>query len=673
MTKSKKPNKLVHSSSPYLKQHAYNPVQWYPWGQEALQKAKNEDKPIIISIGYSACHWCHVMERESFENHEIAEVMNAGFICIKVDREERPDVDQVYMEAIQMMGIGGGWPLNVFAMPDQKPFYGGTYFQPRQWLHILKSIAKAFEDQRHQLEDSANGFARSLGVTDSEKYELGSQGISTNPDDLSKMVNSMKMHFDRKEGGLGRAPKFPNPSIWNFLLTANHLLGDQELQEHIDLTLNKMANGGIYDHIGGGFARYSVDEKWFAPHFEKMLYDNGQLISLYSRVYQATKTERFKEVVYESIEFVKRELTSPDFGFYAALDADSEGEEGNFYIWSEKEVDQILGEDADIIKKYYNITSEGNWERGKNILYTSNSLDEFALEKGIESEEAQNALARAKKKLLKVRSDRERPGLDNKILAGWNGLMLRGLVDAFHAFGESEFLELALKNAQFIQNNLLDSGKLLRSHRERINGYLEDYALVIDAFIALYQATFDEQWLDLAMELTDYSIENFYDKGEELFYFTDKNAENLIARKKEVFDNVIPASNSVMAQNVYWLGILFEREEYIDISKQMLSKISPLLTKESRYVANWGTLYALFCKPTVEIAIVGKEYKGYAREIQKQYKPHKLIVAASDDGELPLLQNRKPIDGRTTLYVCFNKSCKLPVHSVKEALQQIEQ
>ncbi len=673
MIKSEKPNKLIHSTSPYLKQHAYNPVQWYPWGEEALQKAKKEDKPIIISIGYSACHWCHVMERESFENQEIAEVMNDGFICIKVDREERPDVDQVYMEAIQMMGIGGGWPLNVFAMPDQKPFYGGTYFQPKQWIHILKSIIKAYKDQRNQLEDSANGFARSLGITDSEKYELADYGVSANMDDLGKMVNSMKTVLDGKDGGLKRAPKFPNPSIWNFLLTANHLLGDQEIAKHINLTLAKMANGGIYDHIGGGFARYSVDEKWFAPHFEKMLYDNGQLISLYSRAYQLNKIEQFREVVYDSVAFVKRELTSPEGGFYAALDADSEGEEGNYYIWSEQEVDEILGHDAEIIKKYYQITPEGNWERGKNILNTSGSVKEFASDQNIELSEFQQTLNNAKEKLLKVRETRERPGLDHKILAGWNGLMLRGLVDAYQALGEPEFLVLAKKNAEFIALNLLVDGKLVRSYKEHIDGYLEDYALIIDAFFGLYQVSFEQKWLMLAKDLMDYSIHNFYDDGEELFYFTDQNAENLIARKKEIFDNVIPASNSVMAQNLFWLGKLLEKEEYLEISRKMLSKISPLLLKEVQYLTNWGTLYSLMAKPVAEIAILGSEYLNFAAQIQNKFIPNKIIVASADGGDLPLLQNRKPIGGKTTLYVCYNKSCKLPVNSVNEALKQLEE
>ncbi len=672
MSKTGKPNKLINSSSPYLKQHAYNPVQWYSWGKEALQKAKDEDKPLIISIGYSACHWCHVMERESFENQEIAQVMNEGFVCIKVDREERPDIDQIYMEAIQTMGINGGWPLNVFAMPDQKPFYGGTYFQPRQWMHILKSIIKGFEDQRAQLEDSAVGFAQSLSISDSEKYGLEDIGFSPSKENLKVMADSMKMHLDRKEGGLQRAPKFPNPSIWKFLLTANSILKDKEIEDHLVLTLSKMASGGIYDHIGGGFARYSVDDKWFAPHFEKMLYDNGQLISLYSMAYQVTKNERFKEVVYESIEFIKRELTSPEFGFYSALDADSEGEEGNFYIWEEQEIDQALGEDSDMIKAYYQVTSTGNWERGKNILHTKGTAGQFTSDKRMEVDAFQNVLKSAKEKLLGVRSKRERPGLDDKILAGWNGLMLKGLVDAYLAFGEEGFLDLAIKNASFIQRSMIKNGKLLRSYGEQLFGYLEDYALVIDAFFALYQATFDKKWLSIPIELTDYSISNFYDGDEELFYFTDQNAESLIARKKEIFDNVIPASNSVMANILFLLGTLLENESYLDLSTRMMAKVSPLVLKEVQYLTNWGTLYTHFCQPLAEIAVIGEDHKSFAQDIQKHFIPHKILAASPEEGNLPMLQNRKPINGKTTLYVCYNKSCKLPVHSVKEALEQLE-
>ena len=676
MNQNRNPNQLIHATSPYLKQHAYNPVQWHPWGPEALQKAKIEDKPIIISIGYSACHWCHVMERECFENEEIASVMNEGFVCIKVDREERPDVDQIYMEAVQTMGLSGGWPLNVFTLPDQKPFYGGTYFPPRQWLHILRSIIQGYKEQRPQLEASALEFAKSLAVTDSEKYGLGDHGSEPALDQLHTMVQSMKKHLDYQEGGLKRAPKFPNPSIWKFLMTANSCLDDPDIWNHLLLTLHKMANGGIYDQVGGGFARYSVDERWFAPHFEKMLYDNAQLISLYSMAYQATHEEKFKEVVYQSVEFVARELTSEEYGFYSALDADSDGEEGNFYIWSSEELDSLLGGDAEVIKSYFNVSDSGNWERGMNILHTSGSVSDFCKQAGMEEKVFSSKLKKARGILLVARSKRVRPGLDDKIISGWNAMMLQGLLDAYHAFGDKFFLDLALKNARFIQNELILNDVLVRTHSRKgnqITGYLEDYALAIQAFFTLYQTTFEDQWLSLSVNLSDYAIANFYDPAEELFFFTDANAETLIARKKEIFDNVIPASNSVMANNLYFLGHLVENEKYVAMSKQMLSKITPMLLQEVQYLTNWGTLYAHACSPLAEIAIIGDKYLSFSSDIHKYYIPGKIIVASKDGGPLPLLQHREAIDGKTTLYVCFNKSCKLPVFSVAEALKQLEQ
>lgn len=675
MSHSKTPNKLVHSSSPYLKQHAYNPVQWYPWGEEALQRAKDEDKPLIISIGYSACHWCHVMERESFENDEVAHLMNTGFICIKVDREERPDVDQIYMEAIQTMGLNGGWPLNVFALPDQRPFYGGTYFQPRQWLQILGSIIDAYRDKRTELEKSAKAFGESLAISDTEKYGLENHGFLAEPEQLSQMVLSMVNHFDAENGGLKRAPKFPNPSIWKFLLTANSIVKSSDVHDQIMLTLRKMAKGGIYDQIGGGFARYSVDERWFAPHFEKMLYDNAQLISLYSMAYQVDGDERFKEVVYESIEFVSKDLTSPEYGFYSALDADTEGEEGNFYVWTSEELDRIIGEDAILLKKYYLASKEGNWERGLNILHTDQTPGNFSSDLGVDETLFREKLERAKKKLLVERKKRVNPGLDDKILTSWNALMLKGLIDAFHAFGENSFLELGLKNASFIQDNLIKDGVVYRNY-SKVNtgtvGFLDDYAFTIDAFLSLYQTSFERKWLDLAADLVGYVIEHFYDSSEELFFYTDGKSEQLIARKKELFDNVIPASNSVMAQNLYFLGNLLDEKSYLELSENMISKIAPMIKSDPQYLTNWGTLYSYRVQPTAEIAIVGKDYLTFAEHLQKKFYPNKIISAAEETDDLPFLHQRKAINDETTIYVCYDKSCKLPVQSVNEALLQLE-
>lgn len=675
MNQQTKPNRLIREKSPYLRQHAYNPVDWYPWGEEALNRAKLEDKPMIISIGYSACHWCHVMEHESFENDAIARVMNEGFVCIKVDREERPDVDQVYMEAIQMMGINGGWPLNVFTMPDQKPFYGGTYFRPEQWMHILKSIMAGYKDQRPQIEESAREFAKSLSISDSEKYGLENTEYMANPDDLAFMVGAMKNHLDPANGGLKRAPKFPNPSIWKFLFTSNYFLKDHEIEHHMRLTLNKMSWGGIYDHIGGGFARYSVDNRWFAPHFEKMLYDNAQLVSLYSIGYQVTGEKRYRQVVYETIEFVKRELMSPEYGFYSALDADSEGEEGKYYVWTTAEMTEVLGADAEIIVKYFNASPDGNWEHGNNILFTSGNVDSFCRKESLEESTFLTILNRSKEKLLAVRSHRIRPGLDDKILAGWNAMMIKGLTEAYHAFGNNEFLELAIKNAVFITKHLYSDGKLSRIFApdgKSIAGFLEDYALVCDAFIALYQATFDRGWLKSATQIAEYALDNFYDPSEEFFFFTDRKSEALIAHKKELFDNVIPASNSVMAQNLFWLGHLLGKKNYLTISQQMLGKVIPLMRKEVQYLTNWGTLYALQCRPLAEIAIIGKDYSAMAGSVSNQFIPNKIIVGSESEQYLPLLEHRTAIDGKTTAYVCFNKSCKLPVFSAEDIFAQLQ-
>ncbi len=675
MSHSKAPNKLFHSTSPYLKQHAFNPVQWYPWGKEALQRAKDEDKPIIISIGYSACHWCHVMERESFENKEIAEAMNAGFVCVKVDREERPDVDLVYMEAIQTMGLSGGWPLNVFALPDQRPFYGGTYFQPRQWLQILKNIVAAFHDKRNELEDSAKVFGEALAVTDTEKYGFENHGFIADIEELNQMVLSMMNHFDKKYGGLKGAPKFPNPSIWKFLLTANSIIKDKKVHDQIMLTLRKIAHGGIFDQVGGGFARYSVDEKWFAPHFEKMLYDNGQLISLFSMAYQVQKDELFREVVYESIEFVHRELTSANHGFYSALDADSEGEEGKFYVWTEEELERILGNDAELLKRYFQTRNKGNWERGLNILHTKQTIREFSSDCGIEEAGFMEKVKLAKSKLLAEREKRVKPGLDDKILTSWNALMLKGLIDAFHAFGEYSFLESAQKNASFIHEQLIKDGTLVRSFsNENIGlvGFLDDYAFTIDAFLSLYQTTFERQWLDLATDLVDYTVAHFYDTTEELFFYTDDRSEQLIARKKELFDNVIPSSNSVMAQNLYLLGNLMEKKSYLEMAENMIAKIAPMIKGDPQYLTNWATLYTFRVQSTAEISVVGEDFLTFSQELQKNFYRNKVISAGFKSNDLPLLKNKTAINGKTTIYVCFNKSCKLPVQSVNEALQQLE-
>ncbi|MBX9851547.1 MAG: thioredoxin domain-containing protein [Cytophagaceae bacterium] len=673
--KKDNPNRLIKQTSPYLLQHAYNPVDWYPWGEEALKKAKEEDKPIIMSIGYSACHWCHVMERESFENEEIASLMNKLFVNIKVDREERPDVDQIYMDALHSMNIQGGWPLNVFLMPDAKPFYGGTYFPPSHWIHLLNQIGVAFKDQREALEKSAEDFTRVLNYSEVYKYGLEDKSASFTKEDLDEIFPNLEKKFDKRLGGTGQAPKFMMPSIYLFLLRHYHTTKNESALQHVKLTLDKMAYGGIYDQIGGGFARYSTDAEWFAPHFEKMLYDNGQLLSLYSEAYTITQSELYKNIVYETIEWLGREMINPEGGFYSALDADSEGEEGKFYIWTDKEIDKVLKKDAPLFKEYYNMEANGNWEHDYNILHRKLSDLAFANKHNIEETALTAIIRKWKQILLEKRNQRIKPGLDDKILTSWNGIMLKGLVDAYRIFDEPLFLELAEKNAQFMKNKIQSNDKLFHSYKNgkaSIDGYLEDYAFVIQGYIALYQATFNEAWLLNAKNLTQYVMDHFYDKEEQMFFFTADNSEKLIARKKELFDNVIPGSNSVMATNLYWLSIYFEREDYLDIALSMLAKIKKLLIAEPSYTSNWGSLFTYQVNPTAEIVISGKSCLEYRKQLDKHFLPNKILAGTKDKSSLSLLEGREPSDGKTMVYVCYNKTCQVPADTIDKAMKTIK-
>ncbi|MFN6944015.1 MAG: thioredoxin domain-containing protein [Cytophagaceae bacterium] len=669
-----KANRLINESSPYLLQHAYNPVEWHPWGEEALEKAKAEDKPILVSIGYSACHWCHVMERECFENEEIAELMNENFINIKVDREERPDIDQIYMDALQAMNVRGGWPLNVFLTPDAKPFYGGTYFPPAHWRHLLKQISKAYKDNRTDLENSATEFTKTLNQSEIQKYGLTDTTETFEKQDLEFIFEKLEKTFDRKCGGTNKAPKFPMPSIYSFLLKYNKITNNEAAIKHVKLTLDKMAYGGIYDQIGGGFARYSTDNEWFAPHFEKMLYDNGQLLSLYAEAYQATKDEYYKQIAEETIEWLKREMLSPEGAFYSALDADSEGEEGKYYVWTSDELKQILKDDYELFKDYYNVKNRGNWEQENNILFKSLSDKAFANKNHLTMEEVKAKVDGWKKNLLSIRYERTNPGLDDKILTSWNAICLKGLIDCYRSFGKEELMELILKNAHFIREKMQINQKLYHNYKDgkmSVDGNLEDYAFVIQAYFYLYQASFDEQWLVESKKLMDYCLQNFYDPVEDMFYYTDINAEKLIARKKEIFDNVVPASNSVMATNLYFLGLMLENDAYIQHSRKMLSRVKKMLYADPAYLSNWANLYTMQCHPTAEIAIVGKDYIKLRKELNKHYLPNAIVVACEENSDLALLRDRMAINGKTTIYVCYNKTCQLPVHSIEEALVQI--
>jgi uncharacterized protein YyaL (SSP411 family) len=670
-------NKLSNSTSPYLLQHANNPVNWFPWGAEALQKAKDENKLILVSIGYSACHWCHVMEHESFEDKQVAEVMNEHFICIKVDREERPDIDQIYMSAVQLMTGRGGWPLNCICLPDQRPIYGGTYFKKNDWTGLLKNLADFWENKPKEAEDYAVKLTE--GIVQYENISFVAEQNENTKADLAAIVQPWKQYFDFEEGGMGRSPKFPMPNNWQFLMRYAHLIKDEAAQVIVGLTLDKMAKGGIYDHIGGGFARYSVDGRWHVPHFEKMLYDNAQLVSLYSEAYTCIGDEQYRKVVAETITFIERELSSPEFGFYSALDADSEGLEGKFYTFDKVEIEAILGDDAELFNIYYNVTADGSWEEEHtNIFFRSDDDAVLAEKLGLPIGEMLEKISVLKEKILTARSKRVRPGLDYKILASWNGLMLKGLCDAYRAFDEPAYLELAKKNAVFIQFNLITlSGKITRVYDhtdsagklETAVAFLDDYALIIEAFISLYEVTFDEQWLQTAKKLTTLTINHFHDEATGMFYYTPNDGETLIARKLEVMDSVIPSSNSVMARNLQKLGLLFDDEQYLGISAQMLRNVKKQMAKYGSAYSNWAMLLLDDVVGVYEIAITGADADEKRKEIEKKYIPNKIILGGTK-GSLPLLHDK--FSDQSRIFICKDKTCLLPVTEAAEAFKQIE-
>ncbi len=666
-------NALVDETSPYLLQHAHNPVNWMAWNDESLKKAKDEQKPMLISIGYSACHWCHVMEHESFEDSTVAAYMNEHFICIKVDREERPDVDQVYMNAVQLMTGRGGWPLNCFALPDGRPLYGGTYFPKKQWLEVLGNVRNIWENQREKVLEYATNLTE--GVKQNELIQKNTEDAKFSKSDLSSLVEKWKGQVDNKEGGPNRSPKFPLPNNYEFLLRYATLSKDEFMLKHVNLTLEKMAFGGIYDQVGGGFARYSTDELWKAPHFEKMLYDNGQLVSLYSEAYQATGNVLYKEIVEETLGFIQRELTSEKGAFYSALDADSEGEEGKFYVWGKDELQTLLGEDLDWVKEYYNINAKGLWEHGNYILLRKTGDDDFAEKRGWKVDDLKEKVKEVNAVLLKERAKRIRPGLDDKQLTSWNALMLKGYVDAYRVFQKDEYLNIALKNVEFIlKTQRKEDGGLWHSHkgdRSTINGFLEDYCFTIEALIALYQTTFERKWLDEADRLASYVIQHFHDSETGMFFFNSKDDTKLIARKMELTDNVIPSSNSSMAKGLFHLGHYLDKKSHLKISEQMLNNVKPSFGDYGSWYSNWSELMLHHVYPFYEVAIVGKEADGKRAEMESHYLPNKMLLGGKQENGLPLLEN-KLVKGDTRIYVCVDKACQMPVSEVSEAVKQMQ-
>lgn len=671
-------NDLINETSPYLLQHAHNPVDWKAWNKEALDKAKAENKLIVISVGYSACHWCHVMEDESFEDEAVAKLMNDNFISIKVDREERPDIDQIYMNAVQLMTGKGGWPLNCIALPDGRPIFGGTYFTKAEWTKALTELSALYRNNPEKASEYADKLVK--GIEELQLITVNNEKANFKNLDVFTTVKSWQKDLDYQEGGLVGETKFPMPGALNFLLRYSIQNNDKSIQKYVETTLTKMADGGIYDAIGGGFARYSVDAKWHIPHFEKMLYDNAQLVSLYSDAYLVTKDELYKKTVHETLDFVERELMAPNGAFYSSLDADSKNkaqkqEEGAYYVWTKEELKSLLKSDYTLFQKYYNINENGLWENQNYVLFKDQSNKDFALKNKVSLKELEAEVKSWKEILLAARNKRSRPHLDNKSLTSWNALMIKGYVSAYRAFRNPHYKEIALKNASFIVNNQLKKdGSLNHSYKDgqsTIVGFSEDYATVIDAFIDVYQITLDEKWLNKAKQLTDYSMKHFWDKKSNMFYFTTNTSANLIARKMEIADNVIPASNSILANNLFKLGHYYSEEKYVETARKMLNNVKEEALHSPAEYYNWLNLMLNYTDNYFEVALSGEMAIEKTIQFQSYYLPNILIAGAIKESSLPILQDRF-VDNETNIYVCVNKACKKPEKEVAVAVSKIK-
>lgn len=664
-------NRLSRATSPYLKQHADNPVNWYEWGEEALSRAKTEDKPLIISIGYAACHWCHVMASESFSDRAIASFMNEHFICIKVDREERPDIDQIYMEAAFHTSGRGGWPLNAFALPDGKPFFAATYFPPKQWIELLHQISNVYLTDSGQVREAAGSITEGIRSIPFNTSPAPEPFVKT--DYLTSGKNQIAL-IDPEWGGYKGAPKFLMPSGIEFLLQFHYLAPNSGSLNESIITLDAMAKGGIYDQIGGGFSRYSTDPFWKVPHFEKMLYDNAQMIGLYSHAFQITNKQRYADIIKQTIQFAERELLQPDGGFSSSIDADSEHEEGKFYLWTKKEIEAILGQSlAEIILPYYQVTEEGNWEHGTNILHIASEKDDFACKYGIPVKELERILKKSNRLLLQQRNKRIRPTTDKKILASWNALMVSGYIQAYHALGKPKYLAGALKTADFLESKMVaENGMLFHTYSEgeaTTAAFLDDYALLATACIDLYEATFNLHWLTLAKRLTGFVEDHFSDPHSNLFFYTSDQTNELIARKHDFSDNVIPSSNSVLSHVFYKLAILFENGKYRQTAEKMVSTLRNEIVTQGVYHSNWAMLLGKLVFPSHEIAILGEKALPFCRLMKKDYLPTTVFAGGTDEN-LPLLKHRS-IPGKTAIYVCRDKTCTPPVWSAKSALTRI--
>ncbi|MBI3457660.1 MAG: thioredoxin domain-containing protein [Candidatus Rokubacteria bacterium] len=679
------PNRLAKETSPYLLQHQYNPVDWYPWGEEAVARAKAEGKPILLSVGYSACHWCHVMERESFEDPEIARLMNASFISIKVDREERPDVDAIYMQAVQSMTGHGGWPMTVFLTPEGVPFYGGTYFPPQDrhglpgFPRVLQAVGEFYRERQGQSEEIGRQLLERL--RQGERVRAGADLLTR--EILDAASQALRVEFDARHGGLGQAPKFPQPTTWDFLLRYWRRTGVPEALDMVRLTLSRMARGGIYDQLGGGFHRYAVDQVWLVPHFEKMLYDQSQLALLYLQAWQATGEPDYRRITVETLDYVIREMTDPEGGFYSTQDADSEGEEGKFFLWSEAELREVLDPDeARVAALYWGLADGPNFE-GRNLLHVARDPDEVAGGLGLSRGAMEEALGRARRKLFEAREPRVKPGRDEKVLAGWNGMMLRAFAEASRVLERPDYRTVAERNAGFLLRALRSEGRLLRSWKDgqaKLLGYLEDYAMVADGLLALYEAVFERRWLTAGRELTDEMIRLFWDRQAEAFFDTGTDHEALIVRPRNLFDSAVPCGTSVAADVCLRLAVLTGESAYERIGVAALRPVAPLM---SRHPAGFGRFLSALdfhLGPTVEVALVWPAASAEAaraalvREVFSRYLPTRIVAGAAEgdaDG-LPLLEGKMVRSGRPTAYVCERYACQAPTTEPAELGRQLD-
>ena len=681
------PNRLIDETSPYLLQHANNPVDWYPWGQEALERASAEDKPILLSVGYSACHWCHVMERESFEDPSIAAMMNQGFVCIKVDREERPDIDSIFMTAVQALSGQGGWPMTVFLTPDCKPFYGGTYFPPDDrhgmpgFPSVLAAMSAAYRERRGDV-------IRATTQLVSRMKQLTQSVRSLDPltdEVLRQAYLGIGGQVDDRFGGVGSQPKFPQPMTFEFLLRHHVRTGDPQCLELVELTLDSMAHGGIYDHVGGGFHRYSTDAFWLVPHFEKMLYDNALLAKLYLHAYQVTGSPLYRRVVEETLDYVLREMTGPEGGFYSAQDADSEGVEGKFYVWTPEELIEALGEDdARLFARCYGTTPEGNFE-GANILHLAVNPAAVASQAGVSEEAFFEFLRGAKARARDARSRRVHPELDNKVLTAWNGLTMRALAEAAGVLGRPDYAEAAARNADFVLRSLRRDGRLLRTYRRdpatgegraKLNGYLEDYSFLIDGLIALHEVTLEERWLTAAIELGSDMVELFWEEASGQFYDTGTDHEELIVRPSDSSDNAAPCGNSMAADVLLRLAVITGDGDLERRAVTALRSTRELMARFPTAAGHWLCALDFYLSTPKEIAILGgaedADTRALVAQVYASALPNRVLVGgAAGAAGIPLLRDRQRIDGRATAYVCRNYVCNLPVNEPAELARQL--